>query len=88
MGFPTKLGEYPATGNPGVVARVGEIPDYVTDEVNVFMAEPGIVKTLVYKMKTILPDYKHGLAIGENGRNFVIKHFNYKIQTKNISNFH
>src|SRR5690606_3427017 len=27
-GFPTKLGEYLATGNPVVATRVGELPDY------------------------------------------------------------
>ena len=35
-GFPTKLGEYLATGNPVVVTKVGEIPNYLIDGVNAF----------------------------------------------------
>ena len=33
-GFPTKLGEYLATGKPVVVTRVGEIGDFLEDMVN------------------------------------------------------
>ncbi|MEO6705870.1 MAG: glycosyltransferase family 4 protein, partial [Ginsengibacter sp.] len=66
-GFPTKLGEYLATGKPVIVTKVGEIPDYLTDGVNAFMAEPGSIDSLYCKMKTILLDYTHALVIGENG---------------------
>ena len=86
-GFPTKLGEYLATGNPVVVTRVGEIPDYLTDNVNVFMAEPGSTDSLVSKMKIILLDYTHALKIGQNGKRVAMEHFNYKTQAKNISDF-
>ena len=66
---------------------VGEIPDYLTDGVNVFMAKPGNIDSLHCKMKTILLDYTEALAIGENGKKVAVEYFNYKIQTKSIINF-
>ena len=86
-GFPTKLGEYLATGKPVIVTKVGEIPDYLTDGVNAFMAEPGSIDSLYCKMKTILLDYTHALVIGENGKKTAMEYFNYKTQTKNIVSF-
>ena len=86
-GFPTKLGEYLATGKPVVVTSVGEIPDYMTDRVNVFMAEPGSVNSLASNMKAVLEDYSSALKIGEKGKEVVLQYFNYKIQTKNIMDF-
>ena len=86
-GFPTKLGEYLATGNPVVVTKVGEIPDYLADGVNAFIAEPGSIDSLYNKMKTILLDYTAAQIIGANGRKVADDNFNYKIQTKNIVGF-
>lgn len=86
-GFPTKLGEYLSTGKPVVVTKVGEIPHYLTDEINVFMAEPGSVDSLAAKLKSVLIDYPNARIIGENGKKIVIEFFNYQIQTKNILNF-
>lgn len=39
-GFPTKLGEYLATGNPVVVTRVGELDHFLQDRVNCVFAKP------------------------------------------------
>lgn len=38
-GFPTKLGEYLATGNPVLVTNVGEIPLFIKHGENGFIAE-------------------------------------------------
>ena len=86
-GFPTKLGEYLSTGNPVVVTKVGEIPDYLTDGVNVFMADPGNANSLYCKMRVVLLHYTSALVIGENGKKVATENFNYKIQTKNIVSF-
>lgn len=86
-GFPTKLGEYLSTGKPVVVTRVGEIPDYLSDGVSAFIAEPGNEDSLFCKMKTIMIDYEKAERIGKNGKEVVLKHFNYRNQTKDILNF-
>lgn len=86
-GFPTKLGEYLCTGIPIVATSVGEIPLYLRDGVNVFMAEPGSIKSLASKFKIILSDYEEAKKIGLKGGEVVSTHFNYKIQTKEIIKF-
>jgi glycosyltransferase involved in cell wall biosynthesis len=86
-GFPTKLGEYLATGNPVVVTRVGEITDYLTDQVNVFMAEPGSAESLKNRIIDILLDYDNAQEIGLKGKMAATKYFNYKIQAQSIIEF-
>lgn len=86
-GFPSKLGEYLATGNPVVVTRVGEIPDYLTDGENVFMAEPGDVESLTNKIKEVLSNYKLAIEIAEKGKSVAIDNFNYEKQAEKILSF-
>ncbi len=49
-GFPTKLGEYLATGNPVCATTVGEIPDYLVDGESVYFAVPGSVDSFADAM--------------------------------------
>ena len=67
-GFPTKLGEYLATGNPVVVTSVGEISDYLTDNVNAFIAVPGDIHSLTKKLKESLENLERSATIGLEGR--------------------
>lgn len=39
-GFPTKLGEYLATGRPVILTQVGDVADYLTHEKEVWMIPP------------------------------------------------
>lgn len=86
-GFPTKLGEYLASGNPTIVTSVGEIPDYLTDRKNTFMAKPGDVKTLENKLLEIIEDYDFAKTVGLAGRKAAETYFNNINQTKIIINF-
>jgi len=45
-GFPTKLGEYLASGKPVILTNVGEINEYIIDRVNAFLVEPNNIKPL------------------------------------------
>ena len=86
-GFPTKLGEYLATGNPVVVTSVGEIPDYLQDGRDVFMAKPGDVKHFAEQMRSALSHPELAKRIGENGRKVANTTFNYSFQGKRITDF-
>lgn len=86
-GFPTKLGEYLSTGNPVVVTRVGEIPNYLTNQVDVFMAEPGDVDSLANNIHKILEDYSNAKQIALRGKQVAYENFNYRIQTSKILDF-
>lgn len=86
-GFPTKLGEYLATGNPVIVTNVGEIPDYLADEENVFMAVPGSVDSLANKIKQILLNYKIAMEVAGRGKAIAFEYFNYEVQTEKLLSF-
>ena len=45
--FPTKLGDYLASGIPTVVTSAGEVPNYLPDGVSSFIAKPGDVDSIM-----------------------------------------
>jgi glycosyltransferase involved in cell wall biosynthesis len=86
-GFPTKLGEYLATGKPVCATRVGEIPDYLTDNESVFFAEPGSVESFAEAMESALSDYENAKRIGANGWKVAEEHFNKDVQARKLFSF-
>lgn len=86
-GFPTKLGEYLATGNPVCVTKVGEIPDYLEDNKNAFMATPGDIDSFADAMDRALSDKAYANRIGQNGRKLAEEIFNAEIQSKRLVDF-
>ncbi|MFW5983073.1 MAG: glycosyltransferase [bacterium] len=82
-GFPTKLGEYLATGRPTLVTKVGEIPNFLAHEVNAYLSEPN-AKDFAKQIENILSNYKKAINIAEEGKKIVYKNFNYKEETKKI----
>ena len=86
-GFPTKLGEYLATGNPVVVTSVGEIPFFLKDKESAFIAEPGDVESLRDKIVEVLESDNIAHKVGLNGRKVAEQYFNNVIQTNSIIKF-
>jgi glycosyltransferase involved in cell wall biosynthesis len=86
-GFPTKLGEYLATGKPVVVTKVGEITDYLEDGVNAFLAEPDNAKSFAEKLNFALSNSERANQVGANGKKLVYTTFNYKVQAKSLAEF-
>ena len=86
-GFPTKLGEYLATGNPVCVTKVGEISDYLDDNVSAFMAAPGDVDSFADAMDRALFDKEKARRVGLNGRKVAEENFSIDIQSKRLVQF-
>ena len=86
-GFPSKLTEYLSTGKPVVVTRVGEIDRYLTDNLNVFLAEPDSIDDFVNKLEFVLSNYDIALAVGNKGRELATTIFSYNYQAKRILSF-
>ena len=86
-GFPTKLGEYLATGNPVCVTKVGEIPDYLEDNVSAFMATPGDVDSFADAMDRALSNPDNAKKVGLAGRKVAEREFNSEIQAKRLYEF-
>lgn len=86
-GFPTKLGEYLATGNPVCCTAVGEIPDYLIDGESVYFAEPGSVDSFSNALRRALSNPEEAKRIGLSGRKVAEKYFNKDIQVKTLYKF-
>jgi glycosyltransferase involved in cell wall biosynthesis len=81
-GFPTKLGEYLASGNPVCCTRVGEIGTYLKDGFSVYLAEPGSVDSLVSTLISIISDSIKAKEIGRNGQLVALEYFDKEKQGK------
>lgn len=79
-GFPTKLGEYLATGNVVVVTDVGEISLFLKDKRNAFISEPDSAEKFSQKLREAL--LNNNQQIGIEGRKLVYNEFNYLTQAK------
>ena len=81
-GFPTKLGEYLATGKPVVVTKVGEIGDFLEDGVNCRIAEPDNCQDFAEKLSWVMDNYEQALQIGAKGRELTLSSFSSIEQCK------
>jgi glycosyltransferase involved in cell wall biosynthesis len=86
-GFPTKLGEYLASGIPVCATTVGEIPDYLVDNESVFFAKPGSVESFSETMDRALSNYENAKRVGLNGKKVAEREFNKDIQAKKLYDF-
>ncbi len=86
-GFPGKLGEYLATGNPVVVTRVGEIPDYLTDNKNAFLSKADSAEAFAKRMDYALSNYNTAIKVGLAGQKLTHSIFHYKTQSQILIDF-
>lgn len=85
-GFPTKLGEYLATGNPVVVTAVGDIPQYL-DESNAFVVEPDNNSAFAEALINVLADYDKAKKVGLNGRVLSQTVFSARLQSQRLYDY-
>jgi glycosyltransferase involved in cell wall biosynthesis len=83
-GFPTKLGEYLATGKPVVVTRTGEIDQYLEDGYNALLSPPNDPYIFAKKIMLLLKNNRLANEIGKNGRILAYEYFDYRVNTKNL----
>lgn len=86
-GFPTKLGEYLATGKPVVVTRVGEIGDFLQDMTNCRMTEPGNPEDFAGCMAWVEDNYEDALRLGSAGKELTQSEFSSVEQSKKALEF-
>ena len=83
-GFPTKLGEYLLSGRPVVLTDVGNISDFLVDEKNAFIAEPGNIKSISNKMIEVSDNPNNANTIAIAGKETALNEFNSIKETKKI----
>lgn len=77
-GFPTKLGEYLATGNPVISTRVGDVEDYLTHGKDVWLIEPEDTAALAAAIHKRFEESGRFNEIGEEGRKTALRLFSYR----------
>jgi len=85
-GFPSKLGEYLATGTPVVVTPAGEIPKYLSDGLNAYIAKDFEPEAFSEKLIEIIQNYDKAKLIGIEGKKIALE-FSYISVSSKIENF-
>jgi glycosyltransferase involved in cell wall biosynthesis len=85
--FPTKLGEYLASGRPVVTNQVGEIKRYLEDGMSASVTPPGNAVAYANAICRILDDPAKGQEMGRNGRRVAEQHFHYANYGQKLCDF-
>ena len=85
--FPHKIGEYLASGNPVISTNYGEVKYYFKDMENMLIADSYDINLFADKMQFVINNPIEGQRIGMNGKNMVLRIFDYRIQAPIINNF-
>lgn len=86
-GFPTKLGEYMATGVPTILTDVGEISQYVKDGQHVHIVPPENPELYAEKLRYILDNYSKCLDIAEQAKIYLKSEFDYRPISRRLKDF-
>ena len=85
--YPSKLTEFLATGKPVISVNVGEISDFLKDNENAFLVEPGNTRELASKLQFVYKNYEFAQRVGQKGKELTEGVFNYSFQAKRIIGF-
>jgi len=85
--LPNKLGEYLASGRPVVAGRVGDLTEFLTDDVNACLAEPGNERDFADKMIAMLQDPRRARQIGAAGQQACIDYLDYRAHVNTLAKF-
>jgi glycosyltransferase involved in cell wall biosynthesis len=85
--YPSKLTEFLATGAPVISVNVGEVSDFLKDNENAFLVEPGDTKELVNKLDFVYKNYEFARQVGKKGKELTEGIFNYNFQAKRVIGF-
>jgi glycosyltransferase involved in cell wall biosynthesis len=85
--YPSKLTEFLATGKPVLSVNVGEIADFLIDNENAFLVEPGNPEAMADKLNHIFNNYEFALQAGQKGKELTATVFNYNYQSKRMIDF-
>lgn len=86
-GFPTKLGEFLASGSPVIVTRVGDVDKYLIDEETAYLAESENTASISAAIRKLLLDRHKAKSVGDNGRKIAEKHFYYQVYSHALVKF-
>jgi glycosyltransferase involved in cell wall biosynthesis len=80
-GFPFKLGEYLATGNPVISTKVSDVETYLT-AVDAYLIDPNSPQQITRSLKEIVANPEEARKIGLNGLKKCKKYFSSETNGK------
>lgn len=86
-GFPTKLGEYLASGKPAIITKVGENDRYVQDRVHAYFVEPENEEDYANTIKHIMNNYDEALMVARNGKQLIEENYSHVSSGRELYNF-
>lgn len=75
-GFPFKLGEYLASGNPVIATDVSDVSMYLENKKDVLLIKPDDINELFLAMKFLIENREEGIIIGKSGQKKCKMYFN------------
>jgi glycosyltransferase involved in cell wall biosynthesis len=85
--YPTKLGEYLASGRPVVATRIGELALLLSDGKDAFLADSGSVRSFADAVLRVFEDPEHARSVGRNGRALAEQKLDYRRHSGTLSEF-
>jgi peptidoglycan/xylan/chitin deacetylase (PgdA/CDA1 family) len=85
--LPNKLGEYLASGRPVISCKIGDLMDFLADNVSAYLGEPGHERDFVDRMTAVLQDPERAAEVGRAGQQAGFAFLDYKTYSSGLSEF-
>jgi glycosyltransferase involved in cell wall biosynthesis len=82
--FPFAILEAQSTGLPVISTKVGGIPEFLADNKNGLLVDPGDPKQLAHRIMTLLQDPELAIELGGYGRRLVEEKFAWPLITSQV----
>ncbi|MEZ5125369.1 MAG: glycosyltransferase family 4 protein [Thermoleophilia bacterium] len=86
-GFPTKLGEYLASGRPVVATATGEIASHLRDGVDAYLVPPGDPTAFAARLRHVLANPGEAQEVGTRGRELATSTFDRRRHGRRLHRF-
>jgi glycosyltransferase involved in cell wall biosynthesis len=86
-GFPFKLGEYLATGNPVISSNVSDVSKYLTNGEDALIINPENVDELTDAIDYLISNPEKAFTMASNGKKKCLKYFNPEVNGKKLADF-
>jgi glycosyltransferase involved in cell wall biosynthesis len=85
--LPNKMGEYLASGRPVVTCNVGDLTDFLLDDINARLAEPGSERGFADSMINLLQDPNRATEMGAAGQQICFAQLDYRAHASGLATF-
>jgi N-acetylglucosaminyldiphosphoundecaprenol N-acetyl-beta-D-mannosaminyltransferase len=85
--LPNKMGEYLASGRPVITCAVGDLTNFLADNVNAYVGDPGSERSFADKMLSVLEDPDRAEQIGITGQQTCFALLDYQTHASGLAKF-